>query len=342
MQQELDRIAAEARSALANSATASDVEQLRVKVLGKKGDLTLILRTMGSLSVEERPQMGKMVNDLRIALEEELDQKLASLQQAEKMARLAAERLDVTIPGKKPQSGHLHPLSLVRRELEDIFIGMGFEIAEGPEIEWDHFNFTLLNLPPNHPSRDMHDSFYVSDNTLLRTHTSPVQARTMLTKGVPIRVICPGRVYRLDEVDATHSPVFHQVEGLVVDKGINMGHLKGTLDIFAREFYGAKTRTRFRPSFFPFTEPSAEVDISCYVCDGKDDGCRVCKGTGWIEILGCGMVNPKVLDMCGIDSNVYSGFAFGMGLDRIAVSRYGISDLRTMFENDLRFLEQIR
>ncbi len=342
MQQELDRIAAEARSALANAATANDVEQLRVKVLGKKGDLTLILRTMGSLSAEERPKMGKLVNDLRLALEEELDQKLASLQQAEKMARLAAERLDVTIPGKKPLSGHLHPLSLVRRELEDIFIGMGFEIAEGPEIEWDHFNFTLLNLPPNHPSRDMHDSFYVSENTLLRTHTSPVQARTMLAKGVPIRVICPGRVYRLDEVDATHSPVFHQVEGLVVDKGINMGHLKGTLDIFAREFYGAKTRTRFRPSFFPFTEPSAEVDISCYVCDGKDDGCRVCRGTGWIEILGCGMVNPKVLDMCGIDSNVYSGFAFGMGLDRIAVSRYGISDLRTMFENDLRFLEQIR
>ncbi len=342
MQQELDRIAAEARAALASAATANDVEQLRVKVLGKKGDLTLILRTMGSLSAEERPKMGKLVNDLRLALEEELDQKLASLQQAEKTARLAAERLDVTIPGNKPVMGHLHPLSVVRRELEDIFIGMGFEIAEGPEIEWDHFNFTLLNLPPNHPSRDMHDSFYVNENALLRTHTSPVQARTMLTRGVPIRVICPGRVYRLDEVDATHSPVFHQVEGLVVDKGINMGHLKGTLDIFAREFYGAKTRTRFRPSFFPFTEPSAEVDISCYVCDGKDDGCRVCKGTGWIEILGCGMVNPKVLEMCGIDSNVYSGFAFGMGLDRIAVSRYGISDLRTLFENDLRFLEQIR
>jgi phenylalanyl-tRNA synthetase alpha chain len=341
MLEELNRIAAEARAQLGLAVTADDVEQLRVRVLGKKGDLTQILRSMGSLSAEERPKMGKFVNDLRVELDAELDKRLAELSSAEKQATLAAERIDVTIPGRKPKSGHLHAISVVRRELEDIFIGMGFDIAEGPEIEWDHFNFTLLNLPANHPSRDMHDSFYIDANTLLRTHTSPVQARTMLTKQPPIRIICPGRVYRLDEVDATHSPVFHQLEGLVIDKGINMGHLKGTLDIFAREFYGTKTRTRFRPSFFPFTEPSAEVDISCYVCDGTDSSCRVCKGTGWIEILGCGMVNPKVLDMCGIDSSVYSGFAFGMGLDRITVSRYAISDVRTLFENDLRFLEQI-
>lgn len=341
MKEELAKIAAEARAALARAATAADVEQLRVKVLGKKGDLTQVLRSMGSLDASERPAMGKLVNDVREALEAELDGRLAALSEAEKNARLAEERIDVTIPGKRPGVGHLHPVSVVRREVEDIFIGMGFHIAEGPEVEWDHFNFTLLNLPANHPSRDMHDSFYIDANTLLRTHTSPVQARTMLTAKPPIRIICPGRVYRLDEVDATHSPVFHQVEGLVVDRGINMGHLKGTLDIFAREFYGERTRTRFRPSFFPFTEPSAEMDISCYICDGRDDRCRVCKGTGWIELLGCGMVNPKVLDMCGIDSAAYTGFAFGMGLDRITVSRYAIPDLRILFEGDMRFLEQI-
>jgi phenylalanyl-tRNA synthetase alpha chain len=341
VKEELQRIAAEARARLAGASTVDELEQLRVAVLGKKGDLTQLLRSMGTVEASERPAMGKLVNDVRVELETEMDAKLAALSNAEKNAKLAAEKMDVTIPGKKPQSGHLHPLSVVRRELEDIFIGMGFEIAEGPEVEWDHFNFTLLNLPPNHPARDMHDSFYLSDNTLLRTHTSPVQARTMLSHDLPIRIICPGRVYRLDEVDATHSPVFHQVEGLVIDRGIGMGHLRGTLDIFAREFYGKKTRTRLRPSYFPFTEPSAEMDISCYVCGGSDPNCRVCKGTGWIEILGCGMVNPKVLDMCGIDTNQYSGFAFGMGLDRLTVSRYAISDLRTLFENDLRFLEQI-
>lgn len=341
MKEELKRIAEETRSQLARAATAEELEQLRIDVLGKKGGLTQLLRSMGGLNATERPAMGKLVNDVRVELEAEMNAKLAELASIEKQAKLAAERIDVTIPGKKPRSGHLHPLSVVRRELEDIFIGMGFEIAEGPEVEWDHLNFTLLNLPPNHPARDMHDSFYINENMLLRTHTSPVQARTMLTRKPPIRIICPGRVYRLDEVDATHSPVFHQVEGLVIDRGISMGHLRGTLDIFAREFYGEKTRTRFRPSFFPFTEPSAEMDISCYVCDGTDTGCRVCKGTGWIEILGCGVVNPKVLDMCGIDSNEYSGFAFGMGLDRLTVSRYAISDVRTLFENDLRFLEQI-
>jgi phenylalanyl-tRNA synthetase alpha chain len=296
---------------------------------------------MGSLDASERPAMGKLVNDLRVELEAELDARLGALSSAVKQAKLEAERVDVTIPGRQPGVGHLHALSVVRREVEDIFIGMGFGIAEGPEVEWDHFNFTLLNLPANHPSRDMHDSFYIDSNTLLRTHTSPVQGRTMLTQQPPIRIICPGRVYRLDEVDATHSPVFHQVEGLVIDRGINMGHLKGTLDIFARQFFGTRTRTRFRPSFFPFTEPSAEMDISCYICDGSDAGCRVCKGTGWIELLGCGMVNPKVLNMCGIDPAEYSGFAFGMGLDRITVSRYAVPDLRMLFVNDLRFLEQI-
>lgn len=341
MQQQLERIAAAAREALKAAATAVDVEQLQVKVLGKKGELTQLLRSMGGLSAEERPVMGKLVNDLRQTLEQEIGERLNALQTAEKVRRLNAERIDVTIPGKPAEVGHIHPLSLVREELENIFIGMGFEIAEGPEIEWDHFNFELLNLPANHPARDMHDSFYISDNTLLRTHTSPVQARTMLQKKPPIRIICPGRVYRLDEVDATHSPVFHQVEGLVVDHGINFGHLKGTLDIFAREFYGEKTRTRFRPSYFPFTEPSAEVDISCYVCGGADPNCRVCRGTGWIELLGCGMVNPRVLEMCGIDPQEYTGFAFGMGIDRLTVSKYGISDLRTLFENDLRFLNQI-
>ncbi len=341
MQEELQRIAAQAQARLQAATSASEVEELQVQVLGKKGDLTQILRMMGGLSAEERPVMGKLVNDLRKELEEQISDRLNALQGEEKAKRLAAERLDVTIPGQKPTVGHPHPLSLVREEVENIFIGMGFDIAEGPEVEWDHFNFELLNLPANHPARDMHDSFYVSDNVLLRTHTSPVQARTMLRQKPPIRIICPGRVYRMDEVDATHSPVFHQVEGLVVDRGINFGHLKGTLDIFAKEYYGKGTRIRFRPSFFPFTEPSAEVDISCYICDGKDPSCRVCRGTGWIEVLGCGMVNPRVLEMCGIDPNEYTGFAFGMGLDRLTVSRYGISDLRMLFENDLRFLEQI-
>jgi len=341
VKEELQRIAGEARAQLKRAETAEELEQLKVALLGKKGGLTLLLLSMGGLPAAERPAMGKLVNDVREELEAELAVRLKELSEAESLSKLASEQLDITIPGRKPALGHLHPLSIVSKEIEDIFIGMGFEIAEGPEVEWDHFNFTLLNLPENHSSRDMHDTFYIDANRLLRTHTSPVQARTMLTTKPPIRIICPGRVYRMDEVDATHSPVFHQVEGLVVDKGIHLGHLKGTLDIFAREFYGGGTRTRFRPSYFPCTEPSAEVDISCYICGGKDAGCKVCKGTGWIEILGSGMVNPKVLDMCGIDSNTYSGFAFGMGLDRITVSRYAISDLRTLFENDLRFLEQI-
>jgi phenylalanyl-tRNA synthetase alpha chain len=298
------------------------------------------MRGMGSLSPEERPAMGKLVNEARSELEEMITARLAEITQNEKDARLAGEVLDVTIPGKQPLLGGLHPLSLVIRKVEEIFIGMGFEIAEGPEVELDHYNFELLNLPKNHPARDMQDSFFINENMLLRTHTSPVQARTMTTKQPPIRIICPGRVYRFDEVDATHSPVFHQIEGLVIDKGIHMGHLKGALDVFVREFYGEGLRTRLRPSFFPFTEPSAEMDISCYVCDGQDPHCRVCHGSGWIEVLGCGMVNPKVLTLCGIDPTEYSGFAFGMGWDRITNGKYGITDLRLLFENDLRFLRQ--
>jgi len=295
---------------------------------------------MGALSKEERPVMGKLVNDARATLEAMLDKREAALADKERQDRLASEVLDVTIPGREPSLGNLHPLTKVIRRVEEIFLGMGFEIAEGPEVELDHYNFELLNLPKDHPARDMQDSFFINENLLLRTHTSPVQARTMTTKKPPIRIICPGRVYRVDEVDATHSPVFHQIEGLVIDKGIDMSHLKGTLDVFVREFYGQDVRTRLRPSFFPFTEPSAEMDISCYVCDGKDPDCRVCHGSGWIEVLGCGVVNPKVLTLCGIDPQEYSGFAFGLGWDRITNGKYGISDLRLLFENDLRFLRQ--
>lgn len=335
------RIYADAVAALEKSRRPEEVDALKLRILGKKGELTQILRGMGALSAEERPKIGQKVNEYRDMLDKAIAQRQEELKAQEKALRMEQERVDVTMPARMPEVGHLHPISVVREELEDIFIGMGFEVAEGPEVELDRFNFELLNLPKNHPARDMQDSFYINESMLLRTHTSPVQARTMTTRKPPIRIICPGRVYRVDEVDATHSPVFHQIEGLVVDEGINMGHLKGTLDIFAKEFYGADTRTRFRPSFFPFTEPSAEMDISCYVCGGHDENCRVCKGTGWIEILGCGMVNPKVLELCGIDPDIYSGFAFGMGLDRIAVSRYGVSDLRMFFENDIRFLGQI-
>ena len=255
-------------------------------------------------------------------------------------AALKRETIDVTQPAAAPKAGCVHPMTLVLNEVVDCFTGMGFEVVEGPEVELDHYNFELLNLPKNHPARDAQDTFYIDDNVVLRTHTSPVQARTMLTQKPPIRIVCPGRVFRADEMDATHSPVFHQIEGLVIDKNVSMGDLKGTLDAFAKRLYGDDIEVRFRPSFFPFTEPSAEVDLTCFNCHGK--GCKVCKGTGWIEVLGCGMVNPKVLEMCGIDSTVYSGFAFGIGLERITMLRYGIKDLRLLFEGDLRFLKQFR
>jgi phenylalanyl-tRNA synthetase alpha chain len=334
----LQQIQREALEALAACQDSAQVEKIRVGVLGKKGELTALMRGMGQLPKEERPAFGQMVNDARRVIEDALEKRLGALRASEQAARLEAERIDVTEPAAPIAHGSLHPLTQVQEKLEEIFIALGFSVADGPEVELDHYNFELMNIPKDHPARDMQDSFYFSPNLLLRTHTSPVQGRYMTTHKPPIRIICPGRVYRCDEVDATHSPVFHQMEGLVVDKGVRMSDLKGTLDEFAKRLYGPETRTRFRPSFFPFTEPSAEVDLTCAMCGGK--GCRVCKGTGWIEVLGCGMVNPRVLSMCGIDPQEYTGFAFGLGLDRIATIKYGISDLRLLSENDTRFLSQ--
>ena len=340
MHEQLQQIQSELRDQLQQIQDSGALEALRLRVLGKKGSLTQILRSMGQLSAEERPAMGQLINNAREEMTARMDEVAKKVQAAEKEARLRAEKLDVTLPTPGSRQGCLHPVSLVVSEITDVFTGMGFEVVEGPEVELDHFNFELMNLPTNHPARDAQDTFYFDENVLLRTHTSPVQARVMTTRKPPIRVICPGRVYRADEVDATHSPVFHQMEGLVVDEDVTMADLKGTLDAFARRLYGDDIKTRFRPSFFPFTEPSAEVDLTCVACHGK--GCRVCKGTGWIEVLGSGMVNPKVLEMCGIDSARYSGFAFGVGMERIAMLRYGIPDMRMLYEGDLRFLSQLR
>ena len=319
---------------------SAKLEEIRVRVLGKKGELTALLRGMGKLAPEERPKAGQMVNDAREAIEAALSARMDLLAAAEKEARLAREAVDVTIPGPARVAGAINPVNMALGKMIDIFVGMGYEVVEGPEVEYDHYNFELLNLPKNHPARDMQDTFYVDENIVLRTHTSPVQSRVMTTRQPPIRVICPGRVYRADEADLTHSPVFHQMEGLVIDEGISMGDLKGTLDEFARAMFREGITTRFRPSFFPFTEPSTEVDLTCASCGGK--GCRMCKGTGWIEVLGAGMVNPKVLEMSGIDSKKYTGFAFGMGIDRIAQLKYNIPNMRIMYENDLRYLSQFR
>lgn len=316
------------------------LEALRVKVLGKRGELTALLKGMGQLSPEERPQVGAQINEVRQWLTDRMNERLAALQAVEREMALAAETIDVTEPHALPTVGSAHPITLVMDELIDCFSGMGFEVMEGPEVELDHYNFELMNLPKNHPARDAQDTFYMDDNIVLRTHTSPMQARAMLTRKPPIRIICPGRVYRSDEVDATHSPVFHQMEGLVIDENVSMSDLRGTLEAFAKKLYGQDVTTRFRPSFFPFTEPSAEVDLTCSACHGK--GCRICKDTGWVEVLGCGMVNPKVLEMCGIDSQKYSGFAFGIGLERIAMKRYGITDMRLLYEGDARLLGQLR
>lgn len=340
MHEQLQQIQSELRDQLQQIQDSGALEALRLRMLGKKGSLTQILRSMGQVSAEERPAMGQLINNAREEMTARMDEVAKKVQAAEKEARLRAEKLDVTLPTPGSRQGCLHPVSLVVSEITDVFTGMGFEVVEGPEVELDHFNFELMNLPKNHPARDAQDTFYFDENVLLRTHTSPVQARVMTTRKPPIRVICPGRVYRADEVDATHSPVFHQMEGLVVDEDVTMADLKGTLDAFARRLYGDDIKTRFRPSFFPFTEPSAEVDLTCVACHGK--GCRVCKGTGWIEVLGSGMVNPKVLEMCGIDSARYSGFAFGVGMERIAMLRYGITDMRMLYEGDLRFLSQLR
>ncbi len=333
--EEIEKSAGEA--ALAAGGT-EQLNELRVRFLGKKGELTGLLRSMGSLPAADRPAVGQMVNDARERIEQGIERRLQISKDEEKAARLAAEALDVTMPAKEQKRGKLHPLTQTMRQIRDIFVGMGFEVAEGPEIEYDKYNFEMLNIPAEHPARDMQDTFYVGDSTVLRTHTSPVQVRTMLSKKPPIRVVCPGRVYRSDDVDATHSPVFHQIEGLVVDKGVTMADLRGVLEVFAKELYGENTKTRLRPSYFPFTEPSAEVDITCHVCGGS--GCRICKGSGWIEILGSGMVNPNVLRMCGIDPEVYTGFAFGIGIERVANAKFGISDIRLHYENDLRFLSQ--
>ena len=340
MKEKLEALRRQALEELEKLNLPKDLEDFRVRVMGKKGPLTELLRGMGSLPAEERPKMGQLVNELRSTLETALKERETAVQAALKEQRMKEERLDITMPGKKAETGGLHPLNIVLADLIDIFQSMGFDVVDGPEVETDHYCFEALNLPQDHPARDMQDTFYITDSILLRTQTSAAQVRTMEQRRPPIRIICPGRVYRADEVDATHSPVFHQVEGLVVDKGITMCDLKGVLEQFAHEIYGPETKVRFRPSFFPFTEPSAEVDVTCSACGGK--GCRVCKGEGWIEILGAGMVHPNVLRGCGIDPEVYSGFAFGIGLDRLTTTRYKISDIRLLFENDRRFLSQFQ
>jgi len=338
MKEQLEKIKQHAQEELLNVQSVAELENIRLKYLGKKGELTSVLRGMGALPAEERPVIGQLANEVRIFLENKLGEAKKALGQKERMLRLEKETIDVTMPGKRKMLGSRHPLTIVMDEIKEVFIGMGYEIAEGPEIEYDYYNFEALNIPKNHPSRDVQDTFYINENVLLRTQTSPVQIRVMENKKPPIKVICPGRVYRSDEVDATHSPIFHQVEGLVVDKGITMGDLIGTLRLFAKSIFGENTNIRLRPHHFPFTEPSAEVDVSCWTCGGK--GCRVCKGEGWIEILGAGMVHPKVLEVCGIDPEVYSGFAFGIGVERTAMGRFNIDDMRLMYENDIRFLKQ--
>ena len=341
MKEQLEKIRQEALGALESVKDAGELDALRVRFLGKKGELTGVLKTMGKLSAEERPVMGQAANNVRAAIEEKIESVRAELKEKAMEARLEAEAIDVTIPGTLVQLGHRHPMNKALDEAKDIFISMGFKILDGPEVELADYNFTKLNIAENHPSRDRSDTFYVTDDedVLLRTQTSPMQIRAMEAIGQPpIRILAPGRVYRKDEVDATHSPMFHQIEGMAIDKGITMADLKGTLNEVVRQLYGEHTVTRFRPHHFPFTEPSCEMDIQCHKCHGA--GCPTCKGEGWIEVLGAGMIHPKVLEGCGIDSTVYSGWAFGMGLERLALGHFKISDLRLIFENDVRFLEQ--
>lgn len=314
------------------------LSDLKVKYLGKKGELTVVLRGMGAISPEERPVIGSLVNQVRDELNNLFNKKEKKLKKEELLKKLETEDIDITEPSKKINMGSLHPITQIINEVEEIFLGMGYEIADGPEVEKAIYNFDKLNTPPDHPARDIQDTFYITDNIVLRSQTSPVQARVMEKQRPPIKIICPGVVYRSDSVDATHSPVFHQIEGLVVDKNISMTDLKGTLEMFAKKCLGENTKIRFRPHHFPFTEPSAEADVSCFVCGGK--GCKVCKGEGWIELLGCGMVHPNVLKNCGIDPEEYSGFAFGFGVERIAMAKFGIDDMRLLFEDDVRFLKQ--
>ncbi|WP_251497801.1 phenylalanine--tRNA ligase subunit alpha [Otoolea muris] len=338
MKEQLERIREEALKQIEASDALEKLNEIRVAYLGKKGELTSVLKSMKNVAPEDRPRVGQMVNDARAAIEARLEETRLALARRARQEQLKREVIDVTLPAKKSRVGHSHPNTIALKEVERIFVGMGYEVVEGPEIEYDLYNFEKLNIPANHPAKDEQDTFYINKDIVLRTQTSPVQARVMEQGKLPIRMIAPGRVFRSDEVDATHSPSFHQVEGLVIDKCITFSDLKGTLAEFAREMFGEDTRVKFRPHHFPFTEPSAEMDVSCFKCGGK--GCRFCKGSGWIEILGCGMVHPHVLEMCGIDPESYSGFAFGVGLERIALLKYEIDDMRLLYENDIRFLTQ--
>ena len=338
MKERLQNIKDEALKAIEAADMPEKLNDVRVKFLGKKGELTAVLKGMKDVAPEDRPKVGQMVNETRAAIEAVLEENKEKMEKAIRAKKLKKEVIDVTLPAKKAKIGHRHPNSIALEEVERIFIGMGYEVVEGPEVEYADYNFTKLNIPEDHPARDEQDTFFINDSILLRSQTSPVQARTMEKGNLPIRMIAPGRVFRSDEVDATHSPSFHQIEGLVIDKNITFADLKGTLQEFAQELFGPETKTKFRPHHFPFTEPSAEVDVSCFKCGGK--GCRFCKGSGWIEILGCGTVHPNVLRMCGIDPDEYTGFAFGVGLERIALLKYEIDDMRLLYENDVRFLKQ--
>jgi len=338
MKEKLKELQELALKKIEDAKSSSDLEEIRVKFLGKKGELTTILRGMGQVSPEERPIVGKLVNEAKAAIETKLEEIVNSIKEKEKANKLANETIDISLPGKKKVIGKRHPLDLTLQKMEEIFISMGFTIEEGPEVELDHYNFEALNIPKNHPARSEQDTFYINDNIVLRTQTSPIQIRTMEKQTPPIKMISPGKVYRSDAVDATHSPIFYQMEGLVIDKGVTFADLKGTLELFAKKMFGDKVQTKFRPHHFPFTEPSAEMDATCFVCGGE--GCRVCKNSGWIELLGCGMVHPNVLRNCGIDPEVYSGFAFGFGVDRMVMLKYGIDDIRLLYESDMRFLNQ--
>ena len=338
MKEQLEKIKSEALAKIDASDALEKLNEIRVAYLGKKGELTTVLKSMKDVAPEERPKVGQMVNEERALIEERLEETKTALARKAREEQMKREVIDVTLPAKKANTGHKHPNTIALEEVERIFVGMGYEVVEGPEVEYDLYNFEKLNIPKGHPARDEQDTFYINDSILLRSQTSPVQARVMEKQKPPIRMIAPGRVFRSDEVDATHSPSFHQIEGLVIDKHITFADLKGTLAEFARELFGEDTKVKFRPHHFPFTEPSAEVDVSCFKCGGK--GCRFCKGSGWIEILGCGMVHPHVLEMCGIDPEEYTGFAFGVGLERIALLKYEIDDMRLLYENDIRFLKQ--
>lgn len=338
MKEKLERIKEEALKQIQASEIPEKLNDVRVKFLGKKGELTAVLKGIKEVSPEDRPQVGQLVNETREAIETMLEETKNAMERAIRAEKLKSEVIDVTLPAKKNNVGHRHPNTIALEEVERIFVGMGYEVVEGPEVEYDLYNFEKLNIPANHPAKDEQDTFYINKDIVLRTQTSPIQAREMEKGKLPIRMIAPGRAFRSDEVDATHSPSFHQIEGLVVDKNITFADLKGTLEVFAKELFGEATQMKFRPHHFPFTEPSAEVDITCFKCGGQ--GCRFCKGSGWIEILGCGMVHPHVLEMCGIDPEEYTGFAFGVGLERIALLKYEIDDMRLLYENDIRFLKQ--